>query len=522
MQRGERLVFTGLVALSTVLRALSYFTYRFDSDEPQHLHVAWGWTAGLLQYRDLFDNHAPLFHIISAPLLGALGERADVLRFMRAPMLLLFAVVLAATYVLGRRLYSHRVGAWATVMVSLLPPFFLKTLEYRTDNLWNTLWFVALIVLTGGAFTAPRAFLGGLFLGLAFATSMKTSLLIISLGAAGLMTLRAEARRHIGSIVAFLLGVFIPPSIVVAYFAHRGAVDNLVYCVVTFNEIVAHTRSAAVIWLPRMFWLPGLFVLIRIAWRNRDATPLRFFFAFWCGFFFLTLFSSWILISPRDYLVALPLLAIFAVAWVERTANNPAGVYLLTALAFALFIAHYDAWFTTEAQRERITMVRQTLGLTRPGEMVMDFKGETIYRRRPSYFIYEFITRNAMYRGLLQDTIAEDMVKARCYVVQADGDFFPQRSRAFLNANFVDVGRLRVAGHRIDHSGAFTIVVPGPYAIVGKTALATGILDGTPYTGPRELVAGPHTFRSSDWPLAYVWAPAIERGYSPFKLRYED
>src|SRR5579872_2122068 len=132
MRRGERIILAAFAALSLAARALAYFRYRFDSDEPQHLHVAWGWTAGLLQYRDLFDNHAPLFHMITAPILSWAGERPDILLIMRAPMLVLFGIVLATAFILGRRLYSDRVGLWAAVLLSLEPTFFLKSLEYRT------------------------------------------------------------------------------------------------------------------------------------------------------------------------------------------------------------------------------------------------------------------------------------------------------------------------------------------------------------------------------------------------------
>src|SRR5947208_12458843 len=58
VSRIEARLIAGLAGISLVLRAIAFFHYRFDSDEPQHLHVAWGWTAGLLQYRDVFDNHA--------------------------------------------------------------------------------------------------------------------------------------------------------------------------------------------------------------------------------------------------------------------------------------------------------------------------------------------------------------------------------------------------------------------------------------------------------------------------------
>src|SRR3954464_11467384 len=103
LSRSERIILSIGAIASLALRALAFFRYRFDSDEPQHLHVAWGWTAGLVQYRDYFDNHAPLFHIVTAPILSIVGERSDALLWMRAPMLLLFAVVLGVTYAISRR-----------------------------------------------------------------------------------------------------------------------------------------------------------------------------------------------------------------------------------------------------------------------------------------------------------------------------------------------------------------------------------------------------------------------------------
>jgi hypothetical protein len=44
------------------------------------------------------------------------------------------------------------------------------------------------------------------------------------------------------------------------------------------------------------------------------------------------------------------------------------------------------------------------------------------------------------------------------------------------------------------------------------------MLDNTPFTGPRELAAGPHLFVPSRraGKLVLIWAQALERGYSPF------
>jgi len=523
------LLFTVIASLTAVVRVLCFFRYRFDSDEPQHLHVAWGWTAGLLQYRDLFDNHAPLFHMATAPLLKLVGERPDVLLYMRAPMLLLFALVVYATYGVAAKLYSRRVAAWSALMLALLPPFFLKSLEYRTDNLWNAFWAIALLLLIGGELTVLRMFAIGVILGFAMAVSMKTSLLILTLGIAALVTYlmtfrERSAARAFRVALPLLAGVPIVPAIIAWYFVAQGAWPNVVYCVLKFNEGVALTRTPLVLWTPRILYVPLFIIAMRIAWRYRggredEVSRWRFFFAVATAVFFITLICFWVLISPRDYLPFLPFLVIFSVAAVERR-GWAMRAYVAAAILFIAFIAKETQGFRNQTL-EYVTMESQLLRLTRPGDYVMDFKGETIFRRRPYYFIFEFITRNSMLRGLIADTVPEDVVAKRCYVAQADGDFWPARGREFLNANFVDLGRLRAAGQWLKPDGSFTIAVPGNYVLLDRNGQTTGVLDGVPYAGARVLAAGPHRFAAANTSrrLAVLWAPAYERGFTPFRLQ---
>ena len=542
LSRAELTAVSVIAAASLVCRTLAYFRYRFDSDEPQHLHVAWGWTAGLLQYRDLFDNHAPLFHILTAPILRAVGERADILFFMRAPMLLPWAVVLGVTFVVARRLYDLRVAVWSTLLLSLIPTFFLKSLEYRTDNLWNAFWMLALVVLTNnvgrtlqsvdgtGLRTRPtfQLFLTGLLIGLAMATSMKTGLLIITLGVAAAVTMVAtqaapSLTRAAAAAGAFLAGAAIPPAMIAAYFWWRGAWASLVYCVVTFNEAVAEMRPPLSVWVPRLAFLPLMLIALRVAWkhRHRVTDPIarwRFFFAVATAVFFVTLICFWVLISPRDFLPFLPFVTIFAVA-AMRTRRLLAVAVILAALCL-LVIADQADYFANGTSRY-VTMLNQLLHLTRPGEPVIDYKGETVYRPRPFYYILEFITRNQIIRGRIPDTIPEDVIRDRCHVAQADGEFWPARGGAFLRANFLDVGRLRAAGQWIDGNGGFAVAVPGEYVIAGRDGEARGRLDGAPYTGARTLLSGAHRFEPevAGQRLACFWAPAFQRGFSPFQLR---
>lgn len=520
MSKRERLLLAATAAVTLLLRALAYFRYRFDSDEQQHLHVSWSWTAGLLPYRDTFDNHAPLFHWITAPFIAMFGERADILLWMRLPMLVLFGVVVWGTYVIGRRLYDERAALWAAMLLALFPPFFLKSLEFRTDNLWTAFWIAALVVLTGGALNGRRMFLIGLLLGCAFATSLKTTLLLITLGAAALITFFFVLKRRaaIPAIHWFIAGFAIVPAAFAIYFAAHGAWDDLLYCAFTFNGNLAKTRNN--LWVGRAIFPFTSAALLYVAWRFREhAHPWRYFFATCIGVYTVVLAGFWILISPRDFLALMPLLAIFAAAFTTR-ARNPLAAFATIVVLMLGSLWHYADRFANNTDWHT-TMMDQALRLSHPGEVVMDLKGEMIYRRRAFFYAFENITRAQIAHGLLADTVAEDVVKQRAYVAQADGPMWPPRARAFLSANFLNMGRLRAAGQWLKDDGSFSIAIPGEYVIVGPAGELRGTLDGTPYNAARALTAGTHRFENGKG-AAVLWAPAFRRGHSPFHLRDLD
>ena len=103
----------------------------------------------------------------------------------------------------------------------------------------------------------------------------------------------------------------------------------------------------------------------------------------------------------------------------------------------------------------------------------------------------------------------------------------PADAHAFIKANYVPIAyRLRALGQVLREDGPpvagplrFTIAVPASYTLVTRAGVAAGTLDGTPFTGPRELAAGPHEFlpdKKGEGRLVLVWARAVGRGYSPF------
>src|SRR5207247_10908633 len=131
-------------------------------------------------------------------------------------------------------------------------------------------------------------------------------------------------------------------------------------------------------------------------------------------------------------------------------------------------------------------------------ERLVDCKAEMVYWQRTYYSIFQCITRRLRYRGVIVETIPEDIVRSQCHVVQADGVFFPPRGRAFLRENFLDMGRLSAAGQWIQDDGSFTIAVPGSFVILTSTGEAHGALDGSPYRGQRMLRMGCLTFLTAD------------------------
>ncbi len=542
----ERLVALTLVGTGLLLRLPYLFHYRFDSDEAQHLHVVWGWTKGLVQYRDIFDNHTPLFHLLMAPVLTLVGERPDALVLMRFAMLPLYLLSLGLTYRLARRLFDARVALFAAVLAGLHYEFFFKSIEFRTDNLWTVAWLAALAVLAAGPLTAGRTFAAAAALGVALGVSQKTVLLAAAIVTAALLVavLSAEvraafpARRLARLAAAAAAGFLLLPAALIAFFAAQGALRPLAYGVIGHNLLpgLGNWREP---WRLAILPLGGLTAAWVAAPRLRAAggdriRVLRVFVVLTVALYVLALEGLWPLVTGQDYLPVWPLVAIFAVAglqqWEGRRAARsargralPASLLVgLLALEVGVIVLKGPVW--RDRGHAQTALLADVLRLTDGSDFVMDAKGETVFRRRPFFWVLETITNARLRRGLLPDTIPEGIVRTRCHAAVEDSPRFPERGRAFLNANFVSVGRLRVAGRLLGpppRAGAplsFPIAVPGEYTVVAPAGPAAGALDGTAAAGPRFLAPGTHEFRldGPPRPLAVVWAKAIARGFSPF------
>jgi len=168
-------------------------------------------------------------------------------------------------------------------------------------------------------------------------------------------------------------------------------------------------------------------------------------------------------------------------------------------------------------------LLADVLRLTGPSDTIMDLKGETVFRDRPFYYVLEIVTLARMQLGMIPDTIPEALVAHRTCVAAPDDVRFPPRAREFLRANYISVGRLRVAGRSLANASprrqtvTFDVGIPADYAVVAGRHPVAGWLDGHPATSPVFLGIGRHRLRVAPTgaPVALVWATAVERGYVP-------
>ena len=517
------IAFLGVVQFA--LRAMYLFHHSVDSDEPQHLHVIWGWTHGLVQYRDLFDNHAPLFHLALAPIVALLGDRADIVVLARMTVLPLVGLTLWATYRLGEQLWSSRVGVWAALLAAFDPTWMLTSSEFRADILWMAAWACALLVLLGGTLTVRRAFIGGLWLGIAFAASLKSVLLLAALtgGVVLLLSLRPRAGRRrfpiqwgraLGS---FTAGMATVPALMVVLFWAMGALPAMLYCTIQHNLVpnlgLWHGSGLRMLILPALLLVtaPVAHRLLKARWGGRSAER-RVLLLLTAVLYFALLHGFWPLVTAEDSLPWVPMVALIGVAGVaglydrvrlwqplRRPVFGRAALLAVVVVADLVSVTWREfSWKDSSVGQQQL--LSEVLRLTRPHEPIMDLKGETVFRPRPYYFVLEGVTKTRLAQGSYADRIAYDVQRTRTHFATLDAEGFPPAGRRYLNEHFIAEGRLRVLGADLERVSsepvrAFEVSFPERFVILANGSPGRGMLDGLRYRGARLLQAGQHQYR---------------------------
>ncbi len=521
------LVAKWLVAFLILVRLVAVFRFQHDIDESQNLHIVYGWIEGELPYRDRFDNHAPLFAWMFAPLAWVIGENPNIVIFAR---LALFPFGLGGLYFIFRiaqKLADRDVAWWTVALCLALADWSLKSVEFRPDVIWLLFWFGALWLLVrrlDGIKWWDVAAIGGL-LGVALLASIKTTLLVPSLGLACVMAVcfcpalqkQLSFPKALGLALIAFCGFLIPPLIGFGALIANGVEPaQIQFCLFEVNQSTFEPlRWAAA---------GGLLVVMGVAavaiFRGGDfraaITGILFVSA---STFLILLLAMAPEVRKQTLLVAYPLLILLGLTFVRKFDRigriwRPI-VVAAWAAAFVHFVVESSLWHDgMGAQRQLLTQVLQ---LTDGDEYLFDGRGETIFAERPVYLAFVAVTTDAVEDGRLDSPDPNGLVSAPTSVAIGSLDGLPKAFRRYLDAHYLlaSDGGLRVSGMILKPTwkdGKWTqdvsIALPGSYVIVKNNAVVDHV---------EIILPGPHTFDfGADRTRGFlIWEEAWTDGFRP-------
>ena len=201
-------------------------TRTFDADEFQHAHSAYLIAQGQLPYRDYFEHHPPLLHVLMAPVIAALepgrdGASAFETLFTLRVLLWTFGFVgLLAHHLVARRLLGALGGAVASLLLVSTVIVFEKSMEIRPDTPAMALLACALFLLRPES-SPGRVFGAFSLLGVGLLFTQKLAFPALGILAALFLAARSEMRMR--RLVAIIGGLLWPTVVCALWFVAKGA-----------------------------------------------------------------------------------------------------------------------------------------------------------------------------------------------------------------------------------------------------------------------------------------------------------
>lgn len=516
------------LVLLVAMRVLWLGAYPLDSDEPQHAHVAWSIAQGLVPYRDVFDNHGPLFALLYAPVMRWLGPRADILWWLRLAVIPWYLLSLFATWRIGRTLYRPAVADAAVLLAAWMQEFFVKTGEFRTDDAWCALWLSALALAMSSRGAVLRWLLAGLCVGGALSISQKTLPLLATALLAGGCIWAASPRRVSAAVsrraIAFAMGGFALPLALTLWLARAHDLAP------AWNDLVAYglapTGGASHAW--RQACYAGLLAVataVAIGCLRRrnvaDAARWRAFLVLQGLFYATLIWIAWPLSTPQDFLPVIPTIILALTGLVASqpaigSRHTGALVATLAVLELGLVLERAPPWH--DALADERAQLATVLRYSDPQDSVMDAKSGAIFRARPYYPVIESLALRRLRRGLMPDTIPAALIAHRTMLVIPDR--LPPPVLEFVRRNYLagpaDVYMAGMVVPPRAGTRSFAIALPGDYVLSdGSTPVAASI-DGGPPAARGYLRAGTHSLDApTRGPLVLSWSQAWDRGWRP-------
>ena len=400
----------------------------FNPDELEHLHFAWLTAQGQVAYRDYFDHHAPLLHLVFASRLerGEFGgEDGAILAIRDARTFSLTCTLLTlvgGAVVMGRAASPGAALSFVGILCGW-STFISKSLEFRPD-----VPAMLFLVIALGLFVSERPRLAGFAAGLALLFTPKSVFAMAGLAASFLFAKAGPERRPIRGLFRFAQGLALPLLATVFWLWRERALSGAWQF-----AIVAAARwkgpSAWPVWREFLRSDPTITALLALAtaltlirWRTSSPLQRASFLMMTAGFAGLAIVTY---PSPQFLLLILPQGAsMIALAADQLTRRWPAGGWqpsvshaALAACVVALgFPAHVRAF--ARGNTAAIIAMEQIARNTALDEQVLDgFIGYAPLRPHGTFF--PFLHRDL--RALRERVESPPLLKSL-----RDGQVFPK------------------------------------------------------------------------------------------------
>ncbi len=528
-----------LLAFSSLYRIISL---RIDSDESQHMHIVWDWTRKIVQYRDVFDNHTPLFHILLAPLIKLVGATPYIITVGRALMLPLFVGNLIFVYLISKLIFNKNIALWLAYFAGFFLILSGVAVEFRPDNLWILIWLGSVYYLLKSKVNLSSGIVFGSLMAINSLVSLKTMafllpalLLAVILSAiAGRTQEKNKFNVDHADALKFIAGFAIAWLIIWAVFAaifyRLHALNAMIYGTVLHNLVGSHYLN---LWLKSgiaMLWCLAGIVSARYCERSSKA----FVFFLLLVFSLLAVSVLYPVLERETRLIVSQMAIILAGGLLLQKLYEKVSLKRFTLYVSALFLVSSSAVMALPSYRNENTgyerMYSDLLKLTDDSDYVMDAKGENIFRQRPYYFAFEYFTKKRLSGSLLdkKEIIADIIRKKADVIVESDKAVFPANLTAFSDSEYVYVApNIKVAGKRIagrlspGRSMEFDMELGGCYTVLSKDRNVKIQIDNSILAAGKSLFLsrGMHRIAAKSGlvvsGITLVLTKAIERGFYP-------
>jgi hypothetical protein len=209
----------------------------------------------------------------------------------------------------------------------------------------------------------------------------------------------------------------------------------------------------------------------------------------------------------------------YGAAFLRQRAPGTVNVTGLAVCLAAVTHLVIEGRLWEDGLRDQRELLEDTLKLTRPGDFLMDRKGETIFRRRPVYLVYQHATVRAIEEGRLSDPDPEMLTKTGTAVAIGASMGLTAQMRKFIGKNYLPAGegRLRVAGRSLlFYEEGGRLAARAPMMIAGEYLVLRGdtVLQQTrvPQPGWHDVDLG-----GKRDPARLFWKPAWDAGFRPLE-----